>query len=134
MDIGESLVGAYMRQVRGCHSQLEQDEELVTLALTGLSLVTWKGRQEDAVVMWGQLLAFMPQILPKLGPQTAVRLPGARLTPRDNVVKVNHLGKQRKVHDGISWNERKGHALRSIRDELERRDSSHLATHLDPAG
>jgi hypothetical protein len=120
----------YAALVTGDHSQLEQDEELVALARTGLSLVTWKGRQEDAVVMWGQLLAFMPQILPKLGPQVVVRLPGARLTPRDHVVKVSDLGRQRKVTDGVSWSERTGHALRSMRAELARRDATALGRHL----
>jgi hypothetical protein len=112
------------------HSQLEQDEELVTLALTDPSLITWKGRQEDAVVMWGQLLAFMPQILPKLGPQMVIRLPSARLSARDHVCKVSDLARQRKVSDGISWEERKGHALRTMRHELSRRGAERLAEHL----
>jgi hypothetical protein len=84
----------------------------------------------DSVVLWGQLLAYLPQILTKLAPQTVIRLPGARLTARDHVSKVSDLGRQRKVVDGLSWSERKGLALRSIHDELQRRDVTDLATHL----
>jgi hypothetical protein len=113
------------------HSQLEQDEELVALATSKISLITWKGRQEDPVVLWGQLLAYMPQVLPLIAvPQTVVRLPNPRLTPKDHIFKAPELISARSVRDRLSYPERRDAALKMMQRELTRRGREDLGKYL----
>lgn len=44
-------------------SQLDEEAELVALSQAGISVVTWRKGDEDPVVLCGQLLAYMPQVL-----------------------------------------------------------------------
>ena len=74
-------------------SQLSQEQELVALSCTKITLVTWRQRIEDPVVEWGQLLAYSPQIVRAIderGP-TVILLPAPRLS-RENVEVVRALG------------------------------------------
>lgn len=113
------------------HSQLEQDEELIALSLSKINLITWKGRQEDPVVMWGQLLAYMPQVLPHLGrPQLVIRLPNPHLQPRDHVLKVTDLIGARQVRDRLSFSERRNASLKVMRKELKKRGRNDLEAYL----
>lgn len=47
-------------------SQLEQPEELVALMRTDLAIVTWRNPVEDAVQEWGQMVAYMPEVVKRL--------------------------------------------------------------------
>ena len=51
-------------------SQLEDDDSLVTLTRLTISVVTWRRGVDDALVLWGQLLAYMPQVRRLLGPSS----------------------------------------------------------------
>jgi hypothetical protein len=42
--------------------QSAQTEEMWVATKTEVSVITWKRPQEDPVVEWGQLLAYMPQV------------------------------------------------------------------------
>jgi hypothetical protein len=114
------------------HSQLEQEEELIALSLSGVNLVTWKGQQEDPVVQWGQLLAYMPQILPHLlrGKQTIIRLPNPRLKVREHVFTAADFLAPIKIRDKVSYPERRAAALEIMHDELARRGRLDLERHL----
>jgi hypothetical protein len=43
-------------------AQIVQAEELVAIARTTMSMVTWRKPIEDPVTEWGQLLAYMPKV------------------------------------------------------------------------
>jgi hypothetical protein len=82
-------------------SQLEQDEELVALTCTKLSVVTWRRSVEDAVTEWGQLLAYMPLVIRSIaqkGPRVFL-LPEPRLdassVERAEAVARKHASDQR---------------------------------------
>lgn len=61
--------------------QLEQDEEVLALEQTRLSVITWRKGLNDPVQQWGSLLAYMPQIrrrIEEAGP-SIIRLPVPQL-------------------------------------------------------
>ena len=56
-------------------SQSDQAEELLALSKTQLSVVTWRKPIDDPLRLWGQLLAFLPdirQVLDEHGPSMVV--------------------------------------------------------------
>jgi hypothetical protein len=63
--------------------QFEQREEMVTLFLTGLTMITWVRAIEDPVAEWGQLLAYGPQVVREMSRAdyrpTIFKLPAPRL-------------------------------------------------------
>lgn len=64
-------------------SQLDQDEEVLALDQTRLSVVTWRRGLNDPIQQWGSLLVYMPQIRQKIaqdGP-CVIRLPVPQLQP-----------------------------------------------------
>lgn len=113
-------------------SQLTQDEELIALDRTAMSLVTWKSGDEDPVVLYGQLLAFMPQIVRALHQRqrTVVSLPNPRLRPSEHIETVRNIIGRRGALDRISYSERRSAALSLMHAELQRRGVSELAEHL----
>ena len=77
-------------------SQLDQDEELVVLSRSRLSVVTWRRGVEDAIAEWGQLLAYMPQVIRAVevhGPRI-ILLPEPRLGP-DNLEVADASARKR---------------------------------------
>lgn len=114
------------------HSQLNQDEELISLEATGIGLVTWKGGQEDPVVMWGQLLAYMPQIVSRVSaqPNSVVLLPSPRLQ-QSNFTHAGAEARSRSRTDKLSHSERKSASLALMRTELLARDEQALLEVLD---
>ncbi|TMC05371.1 MAG: hypothetical protein E6J41_22210 [Chloroflexi bacterium] len=77
-------------------SQLDQDEELVVLSRSRLSVVTWRRSVEDAIAEWGQLLAYMPQVIRAVevhGPRI-ILLPEPRLGP-DNLEVADASARKR---------------------------------------
>jgi hypothetical protein len=67
--------------------QLVQDEEVIALDQTRLSVITWRKSLDDPVQQWGSLLAYMPQIRARIqaeGP-SVITLPVPTLEPKTNV-------------------------------------------------
>ncbi|HZI98937.1 MAG TPA: hypothetical protein VFD41_15555 [Actinomycetales bacterium] len=114
-------------------SQLNQDEELTALDATQLGLVTWKSPPADPVVLWGQLLAYMPQIVRKMRSErrTIVVLPSPRLS-HEQFRKPGNIIRSLKVRDGESYQERKGRSMRFMKDMLHERGDDRLVKYLNP--
>lgn len=65
------------------YHQLGLDEEAVALDRTRLTVITWTKGIDNAIVLWGSLLSYMPQIrqaIERRGP-VIVRLPVPHLRP-----------------------------------------------------
>jgi len=109
-------------------SQLTQSTEAVALALTKINVVTWSKGDEDPVVLWGQLLAYMPQVCarPQAGKPRVFTIPNPRLGPK-HVVLPNELHATLERRDGIRFTQRRREADRLMRIELDRRGLSELA-------
>src|SRR4051794_30129802 len=63
-----AAAGGFQGLVTGDKSQLKQDTELIALTQTQVTLITWRHGDEDPITRWGQLLAYMPQILKRMEP------------------------------------------------------------------
>lgn len=113
-------------------AQLTEETELMALALSGVSVVTWKGGEEDPVVLWGQLLAYMPQVAKELRMTSpiVVILPNPRLQRHDHIFKPGELARAMKRRDGTSFEERRARSVHLMTAELRKRDLSHLERHL----
>ncbi len=115
-------------------SQLTEDAELIALNLAGISVITWKGGEDDVVVLWGQLLAYMPQIVKAMN-QTrpiVITLPNPRLLPTTHLDKPGEMARRLKLRDNVSFPERRDRAVRMMRQELDKRGAGHLAAQLLP--
>lgn len=124
--------GGFTGVVTRDDSQLDDDDSLVALTRLTISVVTWSRGIDDALVLWGQLLAYMPQVrrlLSQSGPGI-VTLPAPRLAPR-NLVKASDHARGRQARDKISWPERQQRSLEVIRTELHNRSRNDLARFLD---
>ena len=103
-------------------SQAEQPEEMWALSRTKISVVTWRKPIDDPVRLWGQLLAYLPDIRQVLKEHTPsiVLLPATRLST-DSLKKPSAtLGIQAK-QQGISNQEIRSKAQKLIMAELRRR-------------
>lgn len=109
-------------------SQLTQSTEAVALALTKINVVMWANGDEDPVVLWGQLLAYMPQVCGRLlaGKPRVFTIPNPRLGPK-HVILPNELHGTLERRDGIRFTQRRRDAERFMRAELDRRGLSELA-------
>jgi hypothetical protein len=113
--------GGFAGVVTSDKSQLGQDTELLALIDSGVNLVTWDGRQLDPVTLWGQLIAYMPQVLKVLEPDhpSVITLPNPRLQRRSGVESPGEIARARKARDRVSFSERRSRALAIMRSELE---------------
>lgn len=113
-------------------SQLSQDTEMVALELTKLGLITWNSGEPDVVVLYGQLLAYMPQIVKQLQvrPTTVIVLSKAYLRPRDHFKRPGDVMRERDQRDGLSWPQRRGEATTLMRRELDGTSDQGLLTQL----
>lgn len=112
------FVGVVTRDRR----QLEDEDSMVVLSSLTVSVVTWRRGVDDPATLWGQLVAYMPQvrsILERAGPGVVV-LPSPTLPPRA-LVKASDLGTARQRYDQLSWPERKSRSTSAVRQELRRR-------------
>jgi hypothetical protein len=111
----------YDAVVTSDHHQLELDTEMVTLELTKLGLVTWKSGEDDVVVLYGQLLAYMPNIVQEFAvhPGAIIQLPKAYLKPRDHFTRPRDVLSRRDKLDGMNFPQRRAVALAVIREGLE---------------
>ncbi len=78
----------------------DNDDCLVALAYTKVSLVTWSRGIDDPVTAWAQLVAYMPKIrqgISEIGPSIFV-LPAVRLTRESHILKpAEEVRKRAKV-------------------------------------
>lgn len=98
--------------VTGDLQQSGQADEMWALTRTKLSVVTWRAAEEDPVVQWGQVMAYLPEIrrmIAEHGP-SIVSLPRARLT-RSQLDKAS-------AHLGVIADE-EGRAVAEVRREAE---------------
>ncbi len=114
-------------------SQLEEEAELVALASSQVSVVTWTGGDEDPIVLWGQLLAYMPQVVKtmKMIRPIVVTLPSPRLAPRHHVQRPEEMVRAMKERDQVSYPERRSRAVDMMQRKLAKRGEDHLAVHLE---
>jgi len=109
------------------HAQIAQEEELVAIARTKLSLITWRKPIEDAVTEWGQLLAYMPKVKGRIaasGPAIFI-LPVPLLTAQ-NVEQATRLTHQEAARQEKSYPELRAGAIHTMREELLHRGMGHL--------
>lgn len=84
-------------------SQSTQAEELWALSKTDLSVVTWRRPIDDPIRLWGQLLAYLPdiaQVLDEHGP-SIVFLPSTRLN-KSSLTKAQEEIGQMAQQAGVS--------------------------------
>lgn len=126
--------GRFDGMVTRDRSQLDQIEELVALADTGLSVVTWQKPVEDSIQEWGQLLAYMPLVTRRLGALEheqghfaghAFFLPRPALGA-SNVFTIEDALGQEASRQGRAIQDLKAQARREMREELRRRHLSRL--------
>jgi hypothetical protein len=128
-------IAGYDALVTGDYHQTNQDIEMIALDVTRIGLITWRSGEDDSVVLYGQLLAYMPQIVPRLRqvPATVVRLPKARLNPREHFTRPGDILRARQARDRISYRERRASALAVMRAGLaDDPAGAHLASILPP--
>lgn len=114
-------------------SQLDEEAELVALASSRVSVITWSRGDEDPIVLWGQLLAYMPQIVKTLDTvaPAVITLPNPRLELRRNVDRPEDLVRAMQERDKVSYPERRARAVGMMNAELEKRGEGALARHLE---
>jgi hypothetical protein len=103
------------------HHHLRKSTEMAALTITRLGLITWKAGQDDAVVLYGQLLAYMPQIAAELRLHKGAifRLPTAYLRSNDHFISPRGVLGEMQQRDKVSYPERRSEALRLMRSSLE---------------
>lgn len=129
-----AAAGGFEGLVTGDKAQLKQDTELIALTLTKVTLVTWKDGDDDPVTRWGQLIAYMPQILKRMEPGKGivVSIPNPRLGSRsDAVEKPGDIARARTAGDKVSYNERRARELAFMRPALAERGRKDLLGWLD---
>jgi hypothetical protein len=114
-------------------SQLEEEAELVALASARISVVTWDRGDEDPIVLWGQLLAYMPQVVKVLDAvrPAVITLPNPRLGPSQHVQRPEEMVRAMQARDHVSYPERRSRAVTLMHAELEKRGETALARHLE---
>jgi hypothetical protein len=114
-------------------SQLDEEVELVALASSRVSVVTWDAGDEDPIVLWGQLLAYMPQVVKTMETirPVVVTLPNPRLKPKQHVLRPEEMVRAMQERDQVSYPERRARALKLMRGELTKRGEDALAVHLE---
>lgn len=114
-------------------AQLDEEAELVALASSRSSVVTWDRGDEDPIVLWGQLLAYMPQVVKVM--QTVrpavITLPNPRLALKQHVLRPEDMVRAMKARDRLSYSERRTRVVSMMRRELAERGEEGLAVHLD---
>lgn len=113
-------------------SQLDEPEHLVALLQSRLSVVTWRKGIDDPVTEWGQLMAFMPQVLKAIdahGPSIFL-LPVPRLDKATHIENPREAAYQLAIRRSQSFPEMRDEALALMEQELRRRNRLDL---LEPA-
>jgi hypothetical protein len=108
-------------------NQLEQAEEMVVLANSELSVVTWQRPVEDPLQEWGQLIAYMPLVVRRLdgGNKGIFLLPRPSLG-KDNIRSPRDLLGEMASKQGRSYPEVRAEALTNITAQLHHRGLARL--------
>jgi hypothetical protein len=104
-------------------AQFTQREELVAIALTELTVVTWRQPVEDPLAEWGQLMAYAPQIAKRVRSAdyspTVIFLPAPRLN-LDQTERPLELARALAGRENMPYNEWQSAALAVMREALDR--------------
>lgn len=108
--------------------QLDQELEVVAIACTRLSLVTWRHRIDDPVVQWGMLVAYMPEIIKRIesGGPSIITLPRPNISHAKNVEKTSGIAQRYAVQTGSTASELRASVLPDMLDELKERNRDDL--------
>lgn len=108
--------------VTGDLSQSGQAEEMWALTRTSLSVVSWRNPEDDPVVAWGQVIAYLPEIrrMIRHHGDSIVYLPHARLNTTQFGKSNDALGIIAS-QEGRSTGEVRRQAEQSVREALEAR-------------
>jgi hypothetical protein len=131
-----AAAGGFHGLVTGDKSQLDQDAELIALAQTRVTLVTWRHGDDDAITRWGQLLSYMPQVLKHMEPgrSVVISIPNPRLGAGHHAIdRPSDMAHARKARDNISYNERRSRELRHMRPYLMQRGYADWLPYLERA-
>lgn len=118
--------------VTGDYHSIAQDEEVVALEKTTLSIVTWKKGIDNPIVQWGSLLAYMPRIkdlIAREGPHV-ITLPVPTLF--SNHERTRGIARRYATEQGTTIHELRKQVLPDMVDELRQRDRADLIDRLDP--
>jgi hypothetical protein len=114
--------------------QVEQQEELVALSRTRLSVVTWKTGLNDPVTAWALIVAYMPMIKRAIEEhgQSIFLLPVPRSFPENQIHKATDRARElaSKAWE-MSYPEATRASLELMRSELKRRGKEALGTPLE---
>ena len=109
-------------------SQLDDAEEMVALAYSGLNVVTWRESVEDPIQEWGQLLAYMGPIKTRLrGRHGLIILLPRPMRGKDRVLRARRLVYEMAAEQRTSFPELRDEARRLMMSELEERGRPDLA-------
>jgi len=104
-------------------AQFAQREELVAIALTDLTVVTWRQAVEDPLAEWGQLMAYAPQIAKRMRTAnyspTVIFLPAPRLSP-EHTERPLELARELAGRERMPYNEWRNAALAVMNEALDR--------------
>lgn len=108
--------------VTGDLSQSGQAEEMWALTRTRLSVVTWREPEDDPVVAWAQVIAYLPEIRRMIREHgdSVVYLPRTRLTTKQLGKASDHLGVIAS-EEGRSVADVRRQAEQAVRDALAER-------------
>lgn len=118
--------------VTGDYHSIAQDEEVIALEKTDLSIVTWKKGIDNPVVQWGSLLAYMPRIkdlIAREGPHV-ITLPVPSQFSRHE--RTRGIARRYAAEQGTTIHELRKQVLPDMVDELGQRNRSDLIDPLDP--
>lgn len=103
-------------------SQAEQPEEMWVLSQTEISVVTWRRPVNDPVLLWGQLVAYLPEIHRLLHEHKSsiLFLPVPRLNRENLKDPTSTLGIRAK-QQGVSNQQIRDQARKIVTTELRRR-------------
>lgn len=113
-------------------AQISQEAEVVAFRYAaGLSIVTWRKAINDPVMEWGQLLAYMPQVLKRLanGKRSVFILPEPSLKADNVRSPTDHIGLLASALN-VSGPELVGPQVKMMRAELTRRGLDALSAAL----
>jgi hypothetical protein len=112
--------GGFAGLVTSDASQVEQDTELIALTISRINVITWRGGQADPVALWGQLLAYMPLVQERVDPARpyVFWLPTPRLAHGPGFRTPGDLARERKKRDGVSYQERRGAEVATMKRML----------------
>lgn len=84
----------FVALVTGDLRQSGQAEEMWALTRTRLSVVTWREPEDDPVVAWGQVIAYLPEVRRMIREHgdSIIYLPHARLSRKQLGKADDHLG------------------------------------------